>query len=167
MHVCEKCANLSKNCCTFKQSGLENVDKFNKMCFRKKRLVNTPPSALKLKIKESVAEKLIKSVDKMRQLDLNDSRAPKTQKKSKVKLGFSDISNDKNSTTNTSLFSGKSDTLYDHGYSVSKDKSIDILASPTWPVDISETLKDIFFDHGYSSVSKDKDISVSPLPVEN
>jgi hypothetical protein len=52
---------------------------------------------------------------------------------------------------------------YDHGYSVSKDKSIDILASPTWPVDISETRKDIFFDHGYSSVSKDKDISVSPM----
>ena len=52
-------------------------------------------------------------------------------------------------------------------YSVSKDKSIDILASPAWPVDDSETRKDIFFDHGYSSVSKDKDISVSPLPVEN
>ena len=60
MHVCEKCANLSKNCCTFKQSGLENVEKFNKMCFRKKRLANIPPSALKLKIRESVAKKLIK-----------------------------------------------------------------------------------------------------------
>jgi hypothetical protein len=91
----------------------------------------------------------------------------KHKKKSKVKLSFSDISDDKNSATNTSLCSGKSETLYDHGYSVSKDKSIDILASPTWPVDISETRKDIFFDHGYSSVSKDKDISVSPLPVEN
>lgn len=102
----------------------------------------------------------------MRQLDVNGSRAPKTQKKSKVKLSFSDISDDKNNTTNTSLFSGKSDTLYDHGYSVSKNKSIDILASPAWPVDISETLKDIFFDHGYSSVSKDKDISVSSLTVE-
>jgi hypothetical protein len=137
------------------------------MCFRKKRLANTPPSALKLKIRESVAEKLIKSVDKMRQLDVNASRAPKTQKKSKVKLSFSDISDDKNSATNTSLYSGKSDTLYDHGYSVSKDKFIDILASPAWPVDISETLKDIFFDHGYSSVSKDIDISVSSLTVEH
>ena len=126
-----------------------------------------PPSALKLKIRESIAEKLLKSVDKMRQLDLNDSWAPKTHKKSKAKLSFSDISDDKNSATNTSLCSGKSDTLHDHGYSVSKDKSIDILASPARPVDDSETRKDIFFDHGYSSVSKDKDISVSPLPVEN
>jgi hypothetical protein len=41
------------------------------MCFWKKRLADTPPSALKLKIRESIAEKLIKSVDKMRQLDLN------------------------------------------------------------------------------------------------
>ena len=45
----------------------------------------------------------------MRQLDLNDSRAPKIQKKSKVKLSFSDISDDKNSATNTSLCSGKSE----------------------------------------------------------
>lgn len=77
MYVCETCASKCQMSVNFKEACVDNIRDFEKLHKRQKRLSKTPPSSLK----QSVAEQIQSSVEKMKQLNLNGGGAKRSRQK--------------------------------------------------------------------------------------
>lgn len=73
MYVCETCINKCQVSMDFKRTCVDNIQQFENLHRRHKRLSKTPPSSLK--VKDTVADQLQRSVEKLKRLDLNGGRS--------------------------------------------------------------------------------------------